>query len=239
MENVSVFPRPRIALLSSGDELLEPGDTYRPGMTYDVNRYIFQSLAEGLPLNLEIVATLPDDRKMTGERFRELAEEYDLVITSGGISRGKFDYIRDVLSSPPFDLIIDRTAIRPGSPLMAAGLEKSLFMAMPGYPAAFLTNMVLYLLPLLRKMCGCSPYLPEVVKGILDTSMRSREGTDTFNRAELELRDGIVYARDPGTQKTSHFLSFARVSGLVYLDRETGILPRGSKVDIYLIENVF
>lgn len=238
IENIPVFRRPRVALLSSGNELLEPGEPYTPGMAYNVNRYIFQTMTDRLPLHLDVVATLPDDRKMTEKSFRELTEKYDLVITSGGISRGKFDYIRDVLSASPFDLILDRTAIRPGSPLMAAGLEKTLFMAMPGYPAAFLTNMVLYLLPLLRKSCGSTRYMPEVVKGVLATSMRSREGTDTFNRAEVELRDGEFCASDPGTQKTSHFLSFSRVGGLVYLDRGTGILPEGSEVDIYLLGNI-
>ncbi|HCW93387.1 MAG TPA: molybdopterin molybdenumtransferase MoeA, partial [Flexistipes sinusarabici] len=98
--------------------------------------------------------------------------------------------------------------------------------------AAFATNLILYLLPFVRKSCGIKNFENNIVKGKLRTSMRSRINALYFNRAIVKIEDGEPVAYDPGSQKTSHFLNFFNVNGLVMLDENVGSLEKGSIVNI-------
>jgi molybdopterin molybdotransferase len=120
---------------------------------------------------------------------------------------------------------------------MVARRGKTLVIGMPGYPAAFLTNAILYLVPALRKAAGRADFEHRPVGVELGSAMHGREGRLDANRARLAAgRDGRWVAHDPGSQTTSHFLNFAGADGLVLLPESVGDVPAGSRAEALLFD---
>jgi len=232
-----VYKKPRIGVFVTGDEILEPGDDYKEGHVFNTNRYILQSLIRQLPVNIEYLGRFDDNEKDIAEVIKK-SKDYNILVSSGGVSMGKYDFVKKILHEYDYKIIINKTAIKPGSPLMVAKNAECVIFGMPGYPAAFATNLILYLLPFVRKSCGMKNFENQIIKGKLGTSMRSRINAFYFNRAVVKIEDGEPVAYDPGSQKTSHFLNFFEVNGLVMLDENVGTLDKGSVVDIVLVRGL-
>jgi molybdopterin molybdotransferase len=227
---VRVFRRPRIGMLSTGDELCDIDEVVTRGQVFNTNRYILETLLKPLYLTIHRFLQISDEEDITRRALVDLATDCDLIISSGGVSMGRFDYIKKVFLETDFRPFIQGTAIKPGRPLMVAEREGKLFFGLPGYPTAFLTNGLLYLVPAIKKACGRTDCDHRWVKATLTTPMRARPGRQSFNRAILELTADGWTAADPGSQTTSHFLNFAAVNGLVMMPVETGSLKAGTIV---------
>ena len=235
--DVKVYKKPRIGVFVTGDEILEQGDDYKKGHVFNTNRYILLSLLKHLPADIEYLGRFDDNEKDIAEVIKK-SKNYDILVSSGGVSMGKYDFVKKILHEYDYEIIINKTAIKPGSPLMVARNENCTIFGMPGYPAAFATNLILYLLPFVRKSCGIKNFENNVIKGKLGTSMRSRINALYFNRAVVKIEDGEPVAYDPGSQKTSHFLNFFNVNGLVMMDENVGTLEKGSIVNILPIRGL-
>jgi len=230
-KEVKVYKKPKIGVFVTGDEVLEAGDDYKKGHVFNTNRYILQTLLMDLPVDIEYLGCFADNEKDIASVF-EKSKKYDILVSSGGVSMGKYDFVKKILHEYDYEIIINKTAIKPGSPLMVAKNENCTIFGMPGYPAAFATNLILYLLPFVRKSCGIKNFDNNIVKAKLGTPMRSRINVLYFNRAVVKVENGELVAYDPGSQKTSHFLNFFNVNGLVMLGENVGTLEKGSVVNI-------
>jgi molybdopterin molybdotransferase len=227
---VKVYRRPQIGVLITGDELREVEAGHKRGQVFNTNRYILESFLDSIGVDCEHEIHVPDDEKATRRALDGIADKCDFIVSSGGVSMGCYDYIKKIFLETDFSLLVRETAIKPGRPLMVAKRGGKLFFGMPGYPSAFLTNALLYLVPALKKASGRIDYEHRWIKARLATPMRSRRGKLYLNRAVLELANGEWTARDPGSQKTSHFLNFADANGLVLLPEAVEGLKAGSEV---------
>jgi molybdopterin molybdotransferase len=227
---VPVYEPPSVGVLITGQELREVEDRPAPGKAFNTNRYILEAFlhAVGTPCSLERQA--PDDEDAMRQALDELSEHCAFVVSSGAVSMGRYDYVKKIFRESGFSLLVEGTRIKPGSPLMVAERDGKLFFGMPGYPAAFLTNALLYLVPALKKASGRSDYDHRPINATLKTPLHARRGRMDAARACLELENGEWFASDPGSQRTSHFLNFARVNGLVLVPESAGDLPAGSAV---------
>ncbi|MGD9809490.1 MAG: molybdopterin molybdotransferase MoeA [Deferribacterales bacterium] len=232
---IEVFKRPKIGIFVTGDEILEVEDKYRKGMVFNTNKYILESFFNRFGFDYEYYGHVKDNREDVAKAFDEMSEKYDIIISSGGISMGKYDFVKDVFRSFEYDILFERTKVKPGSPLMLAKKSGCTFIGMPGYPAAFTTNLFFYVLPALRKAYGQKNNEFKVIDAVMKTDTRAKEGRFEMNRAVVEVENGVFYASDAGTQKTSHFNSFASVNGLLLLDENTGSLKKGNKAKVLLI----
>jgi molybdopterin molybdotransferase len=278
ISEVEVYRRVRPGILITGSELREVEAGQARGRIFNTNLYILESLLDSIAVDCGTKSHVPDDEAATREALESLAASCDVIICSGGISKGRYDYIKKILNGADYSLIVNGTAIKPGSPLMVAKRGGRLFFGMPGYPAAFLTNALLYLIPALKKAGGLKHYEHRWISARLTTPMRSRKGKLYFNRAVLEpcgdapamasegaresgkelesnkdapakgqgqseavlespkdaaakASEEVMWtARDPGSQKTSNFLNFTEVNGLVLLPETVGTLEPGAIV---------
>jgi molybdopterin molybdotransferase len=239
---VPVFRQPRVGILATGDELREVEDGHQPGMVFNTNRYIVEAVCTGLGLPCEVLPAVGDRPEAVTAALDDLCSRCDFVVTSGGVSVGRYDFVRRVLEDDPQDLLLAGTRIKPGRPLHVARRQSALVFAMPGYPAALLTNAFLYLAPALKKGMGRSDHASRWFTATTLNGFRGRPGRQYLARARLALRDGRWTATDPGSQFSSHFLNFAEVNGLVRLPLqvETSLveadgsytLPPGAEVDV-------
>ncbi len=232
LDRVKVYRRPRVGVLITGNELLKPGERHRPGMVYESNSYVLSNILRQLGMDVVVRGPVEDKPEVIAKVLDQLAWQNDLVVTSGGVSMGQFDYIRPLLQQSGFDLLVDRTRIKPGRPMLVARRDQKLFLGMPGYPAAFLTNIMAYLIPVLRKLSGIQDIHPAGRIARLAQPVKGREKRWDFVRVKLE-NDGAVVTATPVTkQMTSQYISMAHADGLIILDDKCSGLDAGTEVKV-------
>lgn len=196
---VVVRRRPRVALLSTGDEIVDPGAPLSEGQIYNSNRPMLRRLLERFGAELVRIATVPDDAAGTRDILAAAALEADLVITTGGVSVGEEDHVKAALASLG-QLDLWRLAIRPGKPLALGRLpgregQAVRFVGLPGNPVSCFVGAWLFLRPLLGALQGCPamaelPRLPARVDFATSTGPRRH-----YMRVTLELGDDGIVAR--------------------------------------------
>ncbi|HCW91531.1 MAG TPA: molybdopterin molybdenumtransferase MoeA [Marinobacter sp.] len=150
---VDVFRPLRVALLSTGDELVEPGMPLEPGQIYNTNRYTLKALLQQSGCRITLAETLKDSREATRRTLQQAARDTDLILTSGGVSVGEEDHVRQVLEQDG-TLSLWRLAMKPGKPLAFGSFHGTPVLGLPGNPAAALVTFMMIALPWIRRCQG-------------------------------------------------------------------------------------
>ena len=153
LATVPVKPRLRVAIASTGDELVEPGTPLTPGQIYNTNRYTLHGYLEGLGCEIIDGGIIPDQPQSTRETLAELSDQADLVITSGGVSVGEADHVKTAIEQLGA-LSLWRVAVKPGKPLAFGRIGQTPFLGLPGNPSAVLLTFLLFGAPLIRHQQG-------------------------------------------------------------------------------------
>jgi len=164
---LTVVRRPRVALFSTGDELVMPGQPLKPGAIYNSNRFVLRGLLLAAGCEVTDLGIVPDRLDATQDAVRQAAQGHDLILTSGGVSAGEEDHIRPAVQSQGF-IENWQIAIKPGKPLAFGGVRRAdgtqaLFMGLPGNPVSSFVNFLLAVAPVLRVMQGASGDLPQAL----------------------------------------------------------------------------
>lgn len=229
LQTVPVHDQPRVGLLISGDEVREVEDGPAPGQVFNTNRYLIEAICSQLGAPVVATSAVVDDEIETLRVLAEMDSQCDVIVTSGGVSKGRYDHLGTILRGEHFELLLEGTAIKPGRPLhLARSRSGTLVFGLPGYPSALLTNAFLYLVPALKKAGGRRDYLTRWFPVTLADPQRGRPDRTYFNRVILDNKSGQWLARDPGSQMSSHFLNFARCSGLVRMPSQASA-PDGAE----------
>jgi molybdopterin molybdotransferase len=226
---LAVHRRPRVALLSTGDEVAEPGTPRRPGQIYDSNRFTLRGAVEqagGEVLDLGIV---PDVRDELTARLREAAAMADAVVTSGGVSVGAYDLVKDVLAELG---TVDfwQVAMQPGRPLAFGQLAGTTFFGLPGNPVASLLAFMLFVRPALWKLAGRTRLFPPSWTARTLEPLRKRAGRREFKRGILTHGAGGWEVRTTGPQGSGILSSMVAGNCLIVLEEERGDVAAGETV---------
>ncbi|MFY2563401.1 gephyrin-like molybdotransferase Glp [Corallococcus terminator] len=221
---------PRVAILSTGDELCradEPPrgrivDTNAPSLALAVRR------AGGQPTLLGIAQ---DTRDSVGE-FLARAQGFDVVLTSAGVSVGERDYVKEVLAAIGVQQHLWRVAIKPGKPLVVGKRGSTLFFGLPGNPTSSLVTFELFVRPAIRRLLGHMDVAPARVPGRLDGRLSKPPGLAHFVRVTAAWRDGALWARPLATQTSGVLRSAASATHLLHFAREASSLSHGDPVEL-------
>ncbi|MCK0715724.1 gephyrin-like molybdotransferase Glp [Chromohalobacter sarecensis] len=151
---VDVYRRPRVALLSTGDEIIEPGQSLAPGQIHNSNRPMLSRLLERFGAELVMREHVPDDFATTQRLLREAAERADVIVTTGGVSVGEEDHVKHALESLG-QLDLWQLAMRPGKPLALGRIGQARLVGLPGNPVSCFVGAWVYLRPLMGALLGC------------------------------------------------------------------------------------
>ncbi|MBS3803869.1 MAG: molybdopterin molybdotransferase MoeA [Oleiphilaceae bacterium] len=226
-----VWRRLRVAVLTSGDELAEPGQPLQPGQIYNTNRFTLEALLQQLDCELVASHTVLDSREATLAALKRSAGEADLVITSGGVSVGEEDHIRAVLEDAG-ELSLWRLASKPGKPLAFGSIDGTPVLGLPGNPAAVLVTSLILCAPFIRHCQGNtrSALLPtQLPSGFrIDKASIRRE----FMRARLETRNGTTVVVAHPNQSSGILSSACWADGLAVIPEHSTLEP-GEAVGFY------
>jgi molybdopterin molybdotransferase len=226
---VAVHRRPRVALLSTGDEVVEPGRARRPGQIYDANRFSLAGMVETAgaePLDLGIV---PDLRDVLRERLLEAAETADVVLTSGGVSVGDYDLVKSVLGEIG-GVDFWQVAMQPGRPLAVGRIARAQFFGLPGNPVASVLCFHLFVRPALWKRGGRARLDADCVTATTLEPMRKKAGRREFKRGILRFTDRGFEVSTTGPQGSGILSSMVAANCLIILEETRGDVKAGERV---------
>lgn len=221
---VPVLPRLKVAILSTGDELVEPGAPLKPGQIYNSNRFTLLGLLAETGCDVVLCETLRDTREATQATLKRAASEADLVITSGGVSVGEEDHVRAVLEESG-GLSLWRMAIKPGKPLAFGSINGTPVLGLPGNPAAVLVSFLVVGIPYIRKRQGVTDYrvsgeqLPAAFR--VDSPSIRKE----FVRARKQVHGQRVEVAAYPNQSSGMLSSACWADGLAIVPEHTTITP--------------
>jgi molybdopterin molybdotransferase len=226
---VAVHGRPRVALLSTGDEVVEPGRPRRPGQIYDANRFSLGGMVEAAgaePLDLGIV---PDVPQLLRERLLQAASAANVVLTSGGVSVGDYDLVKSVLGEIG-GIDFWQVAMQPGRPLAVGRIAQAQFFGLPGNPVASVLCFHLFVRPALWKLSGRTRLDPECVIATAIEPMRKKAGRREFKRGVLRFTDRGFEVSTTGPQGSGILSSMVAANCLIILEEPRGDVEPGERV---------
>jgi len=231
---VRVFRRPEVAILSTGDELVELGQELGPGQIVNSNAYTLAAAVMecgGVPRVLGIVRDTPEE---TQRAFRD-AFTSDVVLSTGGVSMGTFDLVRQTLTGLGVQERFWKVAQKPGKPLTFGVREGVPVFGLPGNPVSSLVCFYLYVRPALRAMQGLERLHLPVVSAVVDDAVRTAEGLTEFVRCTLDGESGAYRARITGSQGSGVLRSLSLGQGLIIAPPEVKTIDRGSSVRVIVL----
>ncbi len=222
--------RPRVAICSTGDELKLANAPLGPGDIYDSNRALLTAELRQLPLEIIDLGIIADDREQVRRTFEQAAQFADMLITSGGVSVGEADYIKEILDEIG-QVELWRIAIKPGKPLAYGALGKTRFFGLPGNPVSALITLRQFVLPALKRMGGAHPHPPLRFLVPLKGDLRKRPGRREYQRGILAADDsGAPVVRGVGAQGSHLLTSLAKANCLIILPEESSGAQDGEPV---------
>jgi molybdopterin molybdotransferase len=226
---VRVHRRPRVALLSTGDEVVEPGQPRRPGQIYDANRFSLGGMIQTAgadPLDLGIV---PDVRDRLREQLLEAAGAANVVLTSGGVSVGDYDHVKGVLEEIG-SIDFWQVAMQPGRPFAVGRIARTPFFGLPGNPVASLLCFHLFVRPALWKLGGRTRLDAECITATAVEAMRKKAGRREFKRGVLRFTDRGYEVSTTGPQGSGILSSMVAANCLIILEEDRGDVSVGERV---------
>ncbi|WP_138494000.1 gephyrin-like molybdotransferase Glp [Paenibacillus pinistramenti] len=227
---VKVYRRPRIAICSTGSELLRVEEPLQDGRIRNSNTYTLACQVQdagGEPYILEPIA---DDLELAKQRVTQALAEYDMVITTGGVSVGDFDIMADLMQEGSLNMLFNKVAMRPGSVTTAAVSGDKLLFALSGNPGACFVGFELFVRPAIRSMQGASePFLPEFEALLADDYPKINNFT-RFVRGSMEIRDGRVYVRPAKLDESGVMITIKDSDILIVIPPTTAGVKAGEKV---------
>lgn len=236
--HVAHVTRPPIAaLLSTGDELVEPGEPPGPGQIRDSNRYALMAAVRqtgGVPLDLGIARDEPGDLEA---RVQRGLREADVLITSGGVSMGHLDLVKPLLERLG-TIHFGRLTMKPGKPLTFATVGDKLAFALPGNPVSSLVSFELFVRPALLRLQGRDDTWRAARRVRLTHDVRHDADRAEYQRAWLRREGGEWLATTTGSQGSSRLMSLVGANGLIVLPVGVGDVAAGERVDAMLLDAV-
>jgi len=229
---VSVYRRLRVAFFSTGDELRSIGEPLAAGQIYDSNRYTLYGMLTRLGAEVIDMGVIPDQRLRIEAAFQDAVQAADVVITSGGVSVGEADYVKETLDRLG-NVDFWKIAMKPGKPLAFGKVQQALFFGLPGNPVSVMATFYQFVLPSLRHLMGEPAAATLTIKVPCTQALKKKPGRTDFQRGLLVRNAGGELVVDSTGLQGSHVLSsMSRANFFIVLPAECGDVPAGTLVEV-------
>ena len=233
---LTVFPRPKVGILVTGEELVEPGQLLAHGKIRNSNRYALygQVLEAGaIPVEYGIVR---DDRSELEAAIARAINECDIVITSGGVSMGNFDYVIESAQAAGVTIHFTKVAQRPGKPMVGGSSDRALFFGLPGNPVSVMVCFEVFVRPAIRKMLGRKNLFRPTITGIFEEPYTKVRWLHFWTRVLVRKQDDRVLVRPAANQRSDILRSMAFGNGLAEIPADWQSVRVGDPVVVHLLD---
>ncbi len=238
LSSIAVYRRPRVALISTGDEIVDPNADPRPGQVRNINQYALAGLIEEAGAELKDWGVIRDQKNLLHDAIEDGLTWGDLVLLSGASSMGAKDIaLETILSFPDSEVIFHGISVSPGKPTIFATACGKPIMGLPGYPVSALVIFDLFAGPLIRRLGGeerqALGRFHKSVRAVLKTNVASQIGREDYVRVRLESQGGS-YIAIPLPNKSGAIFTLVKADGMVRIDLNQDGLEAGEEVEVIL-----
>jgi molybdopterin molybdotransferase len=236
-DRVMVRPRPRVVIISTGSELVEPGTRTEPGQISESNSYILTTAAREAGALAFRVGIVPDDDRSLMNAIEDQLIRADLVLTSGGVSVGAYDVVKEVLSRLG-TVSFETVAMQPGKPqgYGTIGPDSTPIITLPGNPVSSYVSFEVFVRPVIRRLLGVEPLHRPVVRAVCEEAFPSPAGKRQYARGWLDVSDGRYVVRPVGGAGSHLVGNLAHANALIVVPEAVTEVPAGGTVEVMVLE---
>jgi molybdopterin molybdotransferase len=234
---LSVYRKPKVAILSTGNELVTPDKPLQPGQIVDSNQYALASLVKQMGAEPLMLGIVPDEPEALKQAIAHAISTADIILSSGGVSVGDYDYVEQILESLGGKIHIRAVAMKPGKPLTVATFLQKLYFGLPGNPASALVTFWRFVQPAIKKLSGIADgWKPEFFKAISSNELHSDGKRETYIWGNLLLVNGI-YEFHPagGSQSSGNLINLAQTNALAAIKEGQKLISPGEEIEVLFI----
>lgn len=230
LQKVSVTPRPKVNIFSTGSELIRPGLELRPGQLYNSNIVLLQSLLDRRGITPTVLHDpIPDDADLISATLERHVDTCDLIVTTGGVSVGDFDFLPDSVQRLGAEVLFHGVRVKPGKPALFARFENTWFVGLPGNPVSVVATFHLYVERIISKLMGFESRTRSAV-GRLQSDLSVTGHRFCLVAARIIEQDGMLRVYPSTRQRSGRLSSIIGLNGFVMLDEDTRSLRAGDDV---------
>ena len=238
ISKVKVFKKLKVSFFSTGDEVVKAGQPIKSGQVYDSNHFTIQSMLKRINVECIDLGIIPDDKKLIEKTFKNAAKISDAIITTGGVSVGKADFMKDVLKKLG-KVLFWKLSIKPGRPMAYGAFKTTPYFGLPGNPVAAMITFYQLVQPALKFLMGQDDYkLPMLLKAKCVAPISKRPGRMEFQRGFFTNNNGELYVKPTPHQGSAILSSMSKANCLIVLDIDQKSIKVDDYVNIQLMEGL-
>ncbi len=231
IEYIPVYKKPTIGFISTGDELVSIKKSIKPSQVYDSNRYLLHGLLTKYPVAIKDYGVVKDKLASIKKKFDKASSECDVLITTGGVSVGEADFVKDVLTLLG-KVSFWKISVKPGRPLAFGKIKNCIFFGLPGNPVSVVVTFNLFVRSAVDKLVGKKNKNSLALTAELVSDIKKRKGRKEYKRGILISRNKKLFVKTSGSQGSNILSSVKDANCYIELDEQMGQLKKGNSVKV-------
>jgi molybdenum cofactor synthesis domain-containing protein len=234
LRKIEVYKRPRVAIIPTGNEIVPIGSKPPRDKIRDSNSVMLAAFCEDAGALPKVFPIAGDNDKELLAAIKSAAKASDMIITTGGVSVGKYDLTRAAFEKSGADILFDRIRLKPGKPVVFARKRKLIYFGLPGNPVSAAVSFFLLVRPALLLMQGLKSFAPSPAFGVAAAHFKATQGRDCYLPAIVEFTEDGLLAKPIGWKGSSDFISLAKANALARVPAGVNI-EAGNKLELYFL----
>ena len=236
---IKVIRKPKVSIISTGSELVDPGEKLVPGKVFDVNNATLSNLVSLFHSIPFFTSRIKDDKTELLQTLEKAIEQTDVIVFSGGSSVGEYDIIDEIIQHKG-RLLVEGVAMRPGAPTLFGIIDKKPVFGLPGSPVAAMISFDVFIRPTLQTLLSLTPYDQKpVIKAILRRNIPSEAGRRDFARVKIVWEQDTLYAELVRIRGSGIISTLVKADGIIEVPEEREGLSKGEIVDVKLFSQYY
>ena len=237
---VPVFSKPLVSILATGSEILDLGEQKTSdAQIRSSNHVTLEAIVKEEGAKVNRLGIAKDDKELIKTKITQALKHSDIVITTGGVSVGDYDFVKEIIKGMEPEYIVDGASVKPGRHIKIVKIANKYIFALPGFPYSSAVMCFLYVIPLLRAMQGMKPQ-SSYIDAIIEEDYKKRSPFTEFTACNLILRDGQFYVNLDGKKMGSSAIltNMLKNSALLRIEESTKLIQKGEKVKVLPMSRV-